>query len=236
MGWRTNDSALLESSSEKEKGRDDTVDEEAPRPPTLQRGRQLSQVGAVAVPGMGAATEAEISADTLDSTSSDSAVPLTSLDREVSVEATLVTEDDYQAELQRVILKTAVKASIVEPHEEESTSSKYGVYFWVSSCAVGWFVLAVLAMAVFLGLHDFSDKDSDINHDTPSPEKPPLNETTLIAFLKHRSFDGGESLRIYTSAQRKQKFVFDIRSHDPSPVTVLTCCIFIQLSLLILIK
>jgi hypothetical protein len=188
-------------------------------PPTLERAR--SRVGAIAVAGIGASRP--VQDDTMADLEQAAAVPPAlaantsstmgssladvSLASAVDVTATLVTDDEYEAELHRVIMKTSVKATNVEPiHEDEKR--KFTCAQWCLALLVAFLVASVLGTTIFLASSGVA-RDGDDGREPMSPDRPfddsteTGNEKDLEDFLMRRSFDQGEALRDYNSPQRK---------------------------------
>ena len=197
-------------------------EETAPAPPSLERAqaRQVSRVGAIAVAGIGASRPVEdISLDleqaaaepppppvafsSLGSTSDESLISA------VNVTATLVTDDEYEAELHRVIMRTSVKATNVETiEEEEDKRRRTSRCEWCLSVVCFFFIVVVLGTTLFLAApgSSFRDNDDGVEPPVEDPADESVNvfsEKDLEQFLKLRSFDQGEALRDYNSPQRK---------------------------------
>lgn len=212
--------------SEKNKNSEiDPDDLEMPAPPPLQRAqaRQISRVGATAIAGIGAPSTPPTSVDSGGADSNDTAdpegatiingdcsnpllsssisqeetTPPSQLPSAVNVTATLVTDDEYEAEIHRVIMSTAVRASKVEAIREEPRKLRPVLLLTMLVGSV--LITIVLASAVSLLL--------------PGPDGNTSREEALVAFLKERSFDGGVSLREYASPQSTSATIIFLASH-----------------------
>lgn len=143
----------------------------------------------------------------------------------INVTATLVTDDEYEAEIQRAIMRTAVRASKVEaiPEEEERRDGLQRPK-WngpVIFCSIfGTFLLLIVILGLSFYLVAPEDAFGDGSDDPDRiPDDPILsddyvlnqNEEVLVNFLKNRSFDGGEALRQYASPQSKYTWPFFFR-------------------------
>lgn len=175
-------------------------DIESTGPPPLQRAqaRQISRVGALAIAGIGGPplpADESCAADTTGTdTDGESANNDTPLPSALNVTATLVTDDEYEAELRRVIMRTSVRASKVEAvHDEEPAEKSCKLSAWLSMVVVGAFLTIGLVALISLmvpGVYDDGSSEALLGR-----------EEALVAFLKERSFDGGKKLRKYTSPQ-----------------------------------
>lgn len=206
-------------------------------PPSLRRStaarHTVSRVGAVAVAGPGDALsasavsfgteeeeEAAIPVAALDShtTSGSSAATTTTTTSsqppppiEISVTATVVTDDDYQAELHRVLMRTAVRASKVETlpeeqapaHDDEARKAAARRPLWYIACLLCTLFVG-LGVASVLWMTGTPEKNMlrGTADTTQAPTAAPDLEQELVYWLKDRSFDGGEALREYASPQR----------------------------------
>lgn len=204
---------------------------EAAAPPALERSqaRQISRIGATAVAGIDAGTEpaADFDLPTAGDTEPDppaaapppppslvaysstgSSTVATHDAAAAEVTATLVSDDEYQADLQRAILRSSVRASKVEPiPEDESTCKKYQKSCWCAAiCFLLLLIPALVAAIIYSGVANDMIGDSDDPPGKPNREGPPggpPNEDVLGDFFSERSFDGGEALQEYASPQRK---------------------------------
>uniref|UniRef100_A0A7S3KWS7 Leucine-rich repeat-containing N-terminal plant-type domain-containing protein n=1 Tax=Amphora coffeiformis TaxID=265554 RepID=A0A7S3KWS7_9STRA len=177
-------------------------------------------------------TEAPTSTSTLGSdatTTTTDMPPPSQMILQPNVTATLVTDEEYEAELHRVILRTSVKASRVETLEASSDDERRKqwnhcvttivIFCTALLCIVilGTVVYLVLPDDTFRVGEDGSSSSSLTNNDnndatvgvgfptgapTLAEEYLSDNEKYLVNFLKERSFDGGEALRKYASPQR----------------------------------
>lgn len=205
---------------------EDDPEEESAAPPPLVRtqARQLSRVGAMAIAGINASfvvepPPAEPETDeenppltTLEATASNASTyySVASTVAVPDVTATLVSDAEYEAELQRVILRTAVRASKVETEEEETETKKWSRGFILSIFCGSLVLIIIIATAVFTASPDWFEPevDSEDSDDVIAPQAldddaVSDNEKELDFFLKGRSFDGGEALNLYASPQRK---------------------------------
>ena len=217
---------FIEREAKKEDAlQEDDPQEESAVPPPLVRtqARQMSRVGAMAIAGIHASSvvqspPAEPETDeenppltTLEATASNASTyySIASTVAVPDVTATLVSDAEYEAELQRVILRTAVRASKVET-EEESETKKWSRGL-IISIVCGLLVMAIIiATAVFTASPDWFEPavDNKDSNDVIAPQAldddaVSDNEKALDFFLKGRSFDGGEALKLYASPQRK---------------------------------
>lgn len=145
-----------------------------------------------------------------------------------NVTATLVTDEEYEAELHRVILKTSVKASRVEPlgsvPDETDEQQGRGTKLWKNPCLTTILIFGTaLLCTILLGfvvyllvipnngtfLRGNDDRDGGDGSDSVPTAAPTFpdeylseKQKTLVKFLKNRSFDDGEALRKYASPQR----------------------------------
>eukprot|EP00977_Amphora_coffeiformis_P015957 scaffold4825_cov153-Amphora_coffeaeformis.AAC.4 len=202
--------------------------EESPAalPPPLERtqARQISRVGATAVAGIGVSTttttttndadvdlptagpmdddgDEELAAPPLVVYSSLGTVATNTSDPEVM--ATLVSDDEYEADLRRAIIRTSVKASKVETIPENSSTAASSKTYERMMCAGICFgvLMAIILVSVFVWL---ANNDDDKGQARIPEGLPPIavDEDALVNFLMVRSFDGGEALQEYASPQR----------------------------------
>ena len=221
------------SSSDKKKDPQELEDEESPAalPPALERAqaRQISRVGAMAIAGIGASTmttepDANIDLPTAgaddEENNNDCPAPpslvahsslgtVASTNLEAQVTATLVSDDEYQADLQRAIMRTSVRASKVETVPETTAAAnerKYKKLICVGICFGSLMAIILVAVLVYLAMAD--DPLGEDSDDIGLPGggyngPPPANEDALVKFLVDRSFDGGKALERYASPQSK---------------------------------
>jgi hypothetical protein len=215
---------------------DDDVDARALAPPALTRAPHVApRIGAVAVAGPGpalsvadesdyesippplAALTSQTTSGSAASTASSSV--LMSSPPEISVTATMVTDDDYQAELHRVLMRTAVRASKVETlpeqrhdvHESDDEDDAHKARrssAWYFTCLLATLLIGFALTSVLLATVPSSPllRGNSIAADAPTAAPSAFyevdGEQELVFWLKDRSFDGGEALREYASPQR----------------------------------
>jgi hypothetical protein len=172
-------------------------------------GTEDEEEAAIPPPALTSHTTSGSSAATTSTTTSTTSQPPPH--HEISVTATVVTDDDYEAELHRVLMRTAVRASKVETlpeeqapeHDDEARKAAARRPLWYIACLlctlfVGLGVASVLWMTV-VPEKNMLRGTADT---TEAPTAAPDLEQELVYWLKDRSFDGGEALREYASPQR----------------------------------